>query len=92
VGNRRPLIRPGRGIRTPPPQTALSVDAAAKTITVAVAGGKEVMFNYTDATVVSGAKEGVAGLATQTKSQVTVHFTEKGQKRTATRIEVRPRQ
>jgi hypothetical protein len=70
----------------------VSVDSATKTITVAVAGGKDVTFNYTDATVVSGAKEGVAGLATMTNSQVIVHFTEEGQKRTATRIEVRPRQ
>jgi glucose/arabinose dehydrogenase len=70
----------------------VSVDAKAKTITVAAADGKDVVFAYNDATVVTGAKEGVAGLTTMTRSQVTVHFTEEGRTRTATRIEVQPRQ
>jgi hypothetical protein len=54
----------------------VSVNATAKTITVAGADGKDMVFAYNEATVVSGAKEGVAGLATMTRSQVTVHFTE----------------
>jgi hypothetical protein len=43
-------------------------------------------------TEVTGAKEAVAGLATMKGTRVTVHFTEAGNIKTATRIQVEPRQ
>ena len=65
-----------------------NVDTTAKTITVKVADGNEVTLAYTDATEVSGAKDGAAGLATMKDSKVTVHFIEnaKDHSKTATRI------
>ena len=70
-----------------------NVDAAAKTITVKVADGSEMQFAYTDKTEVTGAKDGVAGLATAKNSRVTVHFNdEAGAKtKTATRIVIQPK-
>ena len=69
------------------------VDADAKTITVKIASGTEVQFSYNDATEVTGAKDGVAGLATTTASKVTVHFKEDARARTrlATKIMVEPK-
>jgi hypothetical protein len=71
-----------------------NVDAAAKTITVKVADGSEMQFAYNDKTEVTGAKDGVAGLATAKDSRVTVHFNdEAGAKvKQATRIIVQPKQ
>ena len=67
------------------------VDAAANSLAVKTADG-EVVFQYNDKTEVTGAKEGVAGLATMKGARVTVHFTEDAQAktRTATRIIVQP--
>jgi len=64
------------------------VDATAKTLAVKPAVGDEVVFEYNDKTEVTGAKEGVAGLATMKGAKVTVHFTEDAQAKTktATRI------
>lgn len=65
-----------------------NVDTTAKTITVKSADGTEVTLGYTDATEISGAKDGAAGLATMKDSKVTVHFTENASDhtKTATRI------
>jgi hypothetical protein len=45
-------------------------------------------FSYTDATRITGADKGVAGLATMTGSSLTIHYTKKGQDNVATEIEV----
>jgi hypothetical protein len=66
----------------------VKVDADAKMIAIKSADGRELQFSYTDATEVSGSREGVAGLATKAGSKVTVHFTEKDGSKVATRIEV----
>jgi hypothetical protein len=65
-----------------------NVDTTAKTLTVKSAEGSEVTFKYTDATEITGAKDGAAGLATMKNAKVTVHFTEdsKDQSKTATRV------
>ena len=65
-----------------------NVDTTAKTLTVKSAEGSEVTFKYTDATDISGSKDGPAGLATMKNAKVTVHFTEdaKDQSKTATRV------
>ena len=70
------------------------VDSAKKTITVKTTEGTEAQFLYTDATEVSGATEGVAGLAASKDSRVTVHFKEdaSAKTKTATRIIVQPKQ
>ncbi len=64
-----------------------NVDATAKTLAVKTSDS-EVVFQYNDKTEVTGAKEGVAGLATMKGARVAVHFTEDTQAktRTATRI------
>ena len=71
----------------------VNVDAAAKTITVKVADGSEMQFAYNDKTEVTGAKDGVAGLATVKDARVTVHFNDDAQAKTklATRIIVQPK-
>jgi hypothetical protein len=71
----------------------IDVDAEDKMLTVMTASGNKVQFIYNDATQVSGARDGVAGLATMKNVQVAVHFSEDSAKktRTATRIEVQPR-
>lgn len=67
----------------------LDVDTTAKTIEIKTAAGGEMTFKYNDSTQVSGAREGVAGLATFTGRQVTIHFMSEGTNNTATRIEVK---
>ena len=69
------------------------VDADAKALTVKVADGTEVQFQYDDSTEVSGGK-GAAGLATMKEGRVTVHFKEdaKTKAKLATRIIVEPGQ
>ena len=69
------------------------VDTKARTLSVMTASGTSVEFVYNDATLVSGAKDGVAGLATMENAEVAVHFSEdaKTKTKTATRIEVQPR-
>jgi hypothetical protein len=46
---------------------------------------------YTDETKVTGAQDGVAGLATLSGREVTVQFTMKGADRVATSIDVAPK-
>jgi len=72
----------------------VSVNADAKQLTVKIADGTEVQFLYDDATEVSGAKGGAAGLATMKQGRVTVHFREDAKAKTklATRIIVHPSQ
>lgn len=65
-----------------------NVDPEAMTLTVAGANGEAWTFRYTADTEVSGGQSGVAGLATQAGTVVTVHFEGEGEARTATRIEV----
>ena len=64
-----------------------SVDVAKKTLTVAAEGAPAQVFQYTDATKVTGAKD-AEGLATMSGRQVTVQYTMKGADRVATAIEV----
>jgi hypothetical protein len=64
----------------------VSVDTDARTITVRAQGGQTLQFSYTDKTEVSGAQKTVQGLATMKDARVTVHFTESGARREATRI------
>jgi hypothetical protein len=66
------------------------VDATAKVLSVKSSKGKEMAFRYTDETQVSGAEGGIEGLATKSGTQVRVHFD--GATKTASKIEVRPRQ
>ena len=63
------------------------VDTTAKTISVRPAKGDPLVFTYNDATKVSGAGD-VAGLATMSGSQVTVHYAKQGQTNLASQIEV----
>jgi len=51
----------------------------------------QMQFSYTDATKITGADKGVAGLATMTGSALTIHYTKKGQDNVATEIEVQPK-
>ena len=64
------------------------VDTSAKTLSVKIAGGTEMLFTYSEATKVTGGDQGVAGLATKSGAKVTVHFTMKGQDRIATQIDI----
>lgn len=66
----------------------VSVDDAAKSITIKDDKGAEQKFTYDDKTDVSGAREGVAGLATRAGSKVTVKFTDGAAGKLATKIEV----
>jgi hypothetical protein len=66
----------------------VSVDDAAKSITIKDETGAELKFTYDDKTDVSGAKEGVAGLATRAGAKVTVKFKEEGASKLATKIDV----
>jgi hypothetical protein len=65
-----------------------SIDATAKMLTIKPAAGAEQKFQYNDSTKVTGARGGVAGLATESGKQVTVHFKSEGANRVATEIEV----
>jgi hypothetical protein len=66
----------------------VSVDDAAKSITIKDDKGAEQKFAYDDKTDVSGAREGIAGLATRAGSKVTVKFTDGAAGKLATKIEV----
>lgn len=66
----------------------VSVDDAAKSITIKDDKGAEQKFAYDDKTDVSGAREGVAGLATRAGSKVTVKYTDGATGKLATKIEV----
>jgi hypothetical protein len=65
------------------------VNPDAKTIGVKTANGVELVFNYTDATMVSGAEKSVAGLATMSGAQLTITYKAEGSNNVATKIEVR---
>jgi hypothetical protein len=65
-----------------------SIDPTAKMLTIKPADGAEQKFQYSDETKVTGARGGVAGLATMNGKQVVVHFTSQGANRVATEIEV----
>lgn len=69
----------------------VNVDAAAMTLTVKGVDGSEWTFDYTNETDVTGGQEGVAGLATQAGTNVTVHFADEGGKKVATRIDIAAR-
>lgn len=66
----------------------VSVDDAAKSITIKDDTGAEQKFAYDDKTDVSGAREGIAGLATRAGSKVTVKYTDGAAGKLATKIEV----
>jgi len=69
----------------------VNVDTNAKTLSVRT-DKTDMQFIYDDRTEVTGAKEGVAGLASVKGSQVTVHFTRQGQSNIASKIEVSAKQ
>jgi hypothetical protein len=64
------------------------VDSATKMLVVKTALGAEEKVLYNDATKVTGAKDGVAGLANADKTNVTIKFTGTGADRLATEITV----
>lgn len=66
----------------------LDVDNRASTFTIKTQTG-EMTFRYNDATKVTGAQKGVAGLATMTGSDVTVMYRKEGQVNLATSIDVK---
>lgn len=65
-----------------------SIDTTTKMLTIKPAAGAEQKFMYNDSTKVTGARGGVAGLATQNGKEVTVHYKTEGSNRVATEIEV----
>ena len=65
-----------------------SVDSAKQTITIRNASGTDLVFQYNDDTKVTGAQDGVAGLAAMPGRQLTVQFMMKGTDRVASSIEV----
>jgi len=69
----------------------VKIDTSAKTIVIKTESEPEMQFSYTDATKVTGADKGVAGLATMTGSSLTIHYTKKGQDNVATEIQVQPK-
>jgi len=88
----QPSPGPSAAQAKPEEQTARgelsSIDATAKMLTIKPAAGAEQKFQYNDSTKVTGARGGVAGLATESGKQVTVHFKNEGANRVATEIEV----
>ena len=66
----------------------IKVDTTAKMLTIKTAEGKTEMVAYNDATKVTGAESGIAGLANQSNSKVTVKFTGPDIARVATEIVV----
>ena len=69
----------------------VKIDTSAKTIVIKTESDPEMKFNYTDATKITGAEKGVAGLATMTGSSLTIRYTKKGQDNVATEISVQPK-
>ena len=89
----QPSPSPSRDAQAKPEeQTArgelASIDATAKMLSIKPVAGAEQKFQYNDSTKVTGARGGVAGLATQSGKQVTVHFKNEGANRVATEIDV----
>ena len=69
----------------------VKIDTSAKMIVIKTESDPQMQFSYTDATKITGADKGVAGLATMTGSSLTIHYTKKGQDNVATEIEVQPK-
>jgi hypothetical protein len=69
----------------------VKIDTSAKTIVLKTESNPEMQFSYTDATKVTGADKGVAGLATMTGSSLTIRYTKKGEDNVATEIAVQPK-
>jgi hypothetical protein len=92
----QPEQRQAQPAKDPAPVSGdiVSVDATAKKLTVKIADGSEVQFLYNDATQITGAQGGAAGLATMREGRVTVHFKEDAEAKgkLATRIIVQPKQ
>jgi YD repeat-containing protein len=70
----------------------VSVNPTNKMLTIRDTAGQSTEFKYNDDTKVTGAERGVAGLATMSGEQVTVHYMMQGSDKIATQIEVQPRQ
>ena len=85
--------RAPQALRSPVEGDLVSVDTAAKTVTIKPLTGADLVFTYTDKTEISGAQKDAAGLATVKEGRVTVHFTEDAQTKakTASRIIVEPK-
>ncbi len=66
----------------------ISVSTDSHTFSVKGSDQKEWEFTYNDKTEVSGAGEGIEGLAGKTGTPVTVHYKKEGDKNIATKIEV----
>ena len=62
-----------------------------KAFTVKSTTGAEMLFRYNDQTIVAGAENNVAGLATSSGSEVTVTYKNDSAGNMATRIEVHPK-
>ena len=73
---------------TPLKGELIKVDTTAKMLTIKTAAGKTEMVAYNDDTKVTGAQTGIAGLANQSNSKVTVKFTGAGLTRIASEIVV----
>ena len=82
-----------QALRSPVEGELVSVDTAAKKVTIKPLTGADLTFTYNDKTEISGAQKDAAGLATMKEGRVTVHFTEDAQTkaRTASRIIVEPK-
>ena len=66
----------------------VKVDTTAKMLTIKTAAGKTEMVAYNDDTKVTGAETGIAGLANQSNTKVTVKFSGPDIARVATEIVV----
>jgi hypothetical protein len=62
-----------------------------KSFAVKSTSGAEMLFRYNDQTIVGGAENNVAGLATSSGSEVTVSYKNDSAGNMATRIEVHPK-
>jgi hypothetical protein len=69
----------------------VKIDTSAKTIVIKTETEPQMQFSYTDATKITGADKGVAGLATMTGSSLTIRYTKKGEDNIATEIAVQPK-
>lgn len=90
-----PDPRPAPQLRTDTPKADTSlkgelvkVDTTTRMLTIKTTDGKTEMVAYNDDTKVTGAETGIAGLANQSNSKVTVKFTGAGLTRIASEIVV----
>lgn len=86
-----PAQQADRTAQKPAPASGelVKVDPVAKTLSIKMAGGAEMLFSYNDQTVVTGGEKSVAGLATMSGSPVTVTYRVDGSNNIATTVEVR---